>query len=167
MVEQRQPPGRAYQPQRGSERLPLPGVGHEPAVHLGHERGGAPVTEFAPLPLMVAAGDELVEGPEVAAAYRQVGGFDAVGQPVIAAEQDFAGGPEVDDGAQPEPVEPLDVGAGQLAERVAAEQPAAGDFQPVNAAVAADVPHVHGAVEGHMAHRGPLSGHRTRLIRTA
>ena len=112
---------------------------------------------------MVAAGDELVEGPEVAAAYRQVSEFDGVGQPVVAAEQDLTRGPEVDDGAQPEPVEPLDVGAAQLAERVAAEQSAAGDFQPVNAAVAADVPHVHRAVEGHMARRGALSGHRTRL----
>ncbi len=164
MVEQRQPPGRAHQPQRGPERLPLPRVRHEPAVHLGHERGGTPAPELAPLPLVVTAGDELVEGPEVAAADRQVSEFDTVGQPVVAAEQDLARGPEVDDGAQPDPVEPFGIGAGQLAERVAAEQPAAGDFQPVGAAVAADVPHVHRAVEGDKARRGPLSGHRTRLI---
>ena len=106
VVEQRQPPGRAQQPQRGPERLALPGVGDEPAVHLGHERGGAPVAELTPLPFVVAAGDELVEGPEVAAADRQVSEFDAVGQPVVAAEQDLARRPEVDHGAQPEPVEP-------------------------------------------------------------
>ena len=113
---------------------------------------------------MVATGDELVDGPEVAAADRQVSEFDGVGQPVVAAEQDLARGPEVDHGAQPEPVKPFGVGAGQLAERVAAEQPAAGDFQPVDAAVTADVPYVHRTVEGDMAWRGRLTGHRTRPI---
>ena len=159
VVEQRQPPGRAHQPQRGAERLPLPGVRHEPAVHLGHERRGAPVAEFAPLLFVVAAGDELAEGTEVAAADRQVSEFDAVGQPVVAAQQDLARAPEVDDGAHPEPVEPVDVAAGQLAERVAAEQPAASDFEAVDAPVAADVPHVHRALENNVARRASLSGH--------
>jgi hypothetical protein len=113
---------------------------------------------------VVGAGDELVEGPEVAAADRQVSEFDTVGQPVVAAEQDLARGPEVDDRAEPEPVESLDVGAGQLAEHIAAEQPAARYFQPVGAVVAADVPHVHRTVEGDMARQGPLAGHRTRFI---
>jgi len=148
VIEQRQPPGRAQQPQRGAERLPLPGVGHEPAVHRGHERGGAPVAEFAPLALVVTAGDELVDGLEVAAADRQVSEFDAVRQPVVAADQDLAGAPEVDDGAQPQAVEPFHVAVGQAAERVAAEQPPARDLRPVDATVAADVPHVHRAVEG-------------------
>jgi len=48
---------------------------------------------------MIAAGDELVDGPEVAAADRQVSEFDSVGQPVVAAEQDLARGPEVNHGA--------------------------------------------------------------------
>ena len=99
---------------------------------------------------MVAADDDLVDGPEVTAADRQVSEFDTVGQPVVAADQDLARGPEVDDGTQPQPVEPFHIGAGQLAERVAAEQSAADDLQPVDAAVAADVPHVHRAVKGDM-----------------
>ena len=99
---------------------------------------------------MVAADDELVDGSEVAAADRQVCEFDAVRQPVVTAEQDLARGTEVDDGTQPEQVEPFHIRAGQLAERVAAEQAAAHDLKPVDAAVAADVPHVHRAVEGHM-----------------
>jgi hypothetical protein len=164
VVEQRQPPRRAQQPQRGGERLPLPAVRHEPAVHLDHERGGPPGAEFTPLPRVVGAGDQLVDGLQVAAADRQAGELDPVGQPVVATEQDLARGPEVDHGAQPEPVEPFDVGAGQLAERVAPEQPPAHHLRSVSAAVAADVPHVHRAVEGDVTRRGPLSGHRTRLI---
>jgi hypothetical protein len=97
---------------------------------------------------VVGAGDELVDGPEVAAADRQVSEFDAVGQPVVAAEQDLARRPEVDHGTQPEAVEPRHIGAGQLAERVAAEQPAADDLRPMGTVVAADIPHVHRAIEG-------------------
>jgi hypothetical protein len=164
VVEQRQPPRRAQQPQRGPERLPLPVVRHEPAVHLGHERGGAPIPEFEPLPLVVAAGDDLVDDPEVAAADRQVSEFEAVGQPVVAGQQNLAGAPEVDDRTQPEAIEPFHVAVGQLAERVAAEQPPAHDLGSVDAAAAANVPHVHRAVEGDMTRRGPLSGHRTRPI---
>jgi hypothetical protein len=164
VVEQRQSARRADQPQRGPERLPLPGVRDEPAVNVHHERGRAPAAEFAPLPVLVAAGDELEDGPEVAAADRQASEFYAGGQPVIAAEQHLARGAEVDDGAQPEPVEPLHVGSGQLAERVAAEQSAAYDLQPVRAAVTADIPHVHRAVEGDLTRRGPLTGHRARPI---
>jgi len=113
---------------------------------------------------VVGAGDEFVDGSQVAAADRQVSEFDAVRQPVVAAEQNLARGPEVDHGAQPEAVEPFDIRAGQLAERIAAEQPPAHDHQPVSTAVAADVPYVHRAVESDMTRRGPLSGHRTRLI---
>jgi hypothetical protein len=113
---------------------------------------------------VVAAGDELVDGSEITAADRQVSEFDAVGQPVVAAEQDLARGAEVDDGMQSEQVEPFGVRTGQLAERVAAEQAAAGDLPPVDAPVTADVPHVDRAVEGHVTRRGPLSGHRTRPI---
>jgi len=164
VVEQGQPPGRAQQPQRASERLALPGVGDEPPVHLDHERRGAPAAELALLPLVVAAGDELVDGAEVAAADRQVGVFDGEGQLVVPGEQDLARSPEVDYGTQPEPVEPFEVRAGQLAERVAAEQPAADHFRPAHDAVAADVPHVHRAVEGDVTRRGPLSSHRTRPI---
>jgi len=112
VVEQGQPPGRAQQPQRGPEGLALPGVGDEPPVHLDHERGGAPAAELALLPLVVAAGDELVDGAEVAAADRQVSVFDGEGQVVVPAEQELARGPEVDHGTQPEPVEPFEVGAG-------------------------------------------------------
>jgi hypothetical protein len=65
---------------------------------------------------VVAARDELVDGAEVAAADRQVSVFDGEGQVVLPAEQELARGPEVDHGTQPEPVEPLYVGAGQLAE---------------------------------------------------
>jgi hypothetical protein len=61
---------------------------------------------------VVAAGDELVDGAEVAAADRQVGVFDGEGQLVVPAEQDLARSPEVDHGTQPEPVEPFEVGAG-------------------------------------------------------
>jgi hypothetical protein len=139
-------------------------VGDEPAVHLDHERGGAPAAQLAPLPLMVAAGDELVDDAEVPAADRQVSVLDGEGQTVVPAEQDFARGPEVDHGRQPEPVEPFGVGAGQLAEGVAAEQPAADHLRAAHAAVAADVPHVHRAVEGDLTRPGPLSSHRTRPI---
>jgi hypothetical protein len=113
---------------------------------------------------MVAAGDEFVDASQVAAADRQVSEFDAVRQPVVAAEQNLARGAEVDDGTQPQPVELFGVRAGQLAERVAAEQAAAHDLRTVNAPVAADVTDVHRAVEGHMTRRGPLSGHLTRPI---
>ena len=162
VVEQREPSGRAQQAQRGPERLALPGVGDEPAVHLDHERGGAPAAELAPLPLVVAAGDELVDGAEVPAADRQVSVLDGEGQAVVPAEQDLARGPEVDHGTQPEPVELFGVGAGQLAERVAAEQPAAEHLRPAHAAVAADVPHVHRGGEGDLTRQGPPSSHRTR-----
>jgi hypothetical protein len=108
------------------------------------------VAEFAPLPVVVAAGDELVDGSEVAAGHRQRSEFDAAGQPVVAAEQDLARGAEVDDGTQPQQVEPFHIHAGQLAERVATEQAAAHHLKPVDATVAADVPHVHRAVEGYM-----------------
>jgi len=164
VVEQGQPPRRAQQPQRGAERLPLPGVGDEPAVYLDHERGGPAAAELALLALVVAAGDELVDGPEVAAADRQGSELHAVGQPVVAAQQDLARRPEIDHGAQPEQVEPLHVGAGQLAERVAAEQSAAHHLGPVHAPVPADVPHVHRAVEGYVTRRDRLSSHRTRPI---
>jgi len=98
VVEQGQSAGRADQPQRGPERLALPGVGDEPAVHLDHERGGAPAAEFTPLPLVVAAGDEFVDGAEVAATDRQVSVFDGEGQAIVPADQDLARGPEVDHG---------------------------------------------------------------------
>src|SRR5262249_49738277 len=107
---------------------------------------------------------ELVDGAEVTAADRQVSVFDGEGQTVVPADQDLARGPEVDHGTQPEPVEPLHVRAGQLAERVATVQPAADHFRPAHDSVAADVPHVHRAVEDDMTRRGPFSGHRTRLI---
>jgi hypothetical protein len=164
VVEQGQLPGRAQQPQRGPEGLSLPGVGDEPAVHLDHERGGAPAAELTPLPFVVAAGDELVDGAEIAAADRQVSVLDGEGQAVVPAEQDLARDPEVDHGPQPEPVEPLHVGAGQLAERVAAVQPTADHFRPAHDPVTADVPHVHRAVEGDVTRRGPLRSHRTRPI---
>jgi hypothetical protein len=128
----------------------LPCVGHERAVHLDHERGGAPVAQLPALPVVVAAGDELVDRSEVAAAHRQLGELDAVGQSVGPAEQDLARRPEVDDGAQSELLEPFVVGPGELAERVAAEQPPADDLAPVGAPVAADVPHVHRALERHV-----------------
>jgi hypothetical protein len=60
------------------------------------------VAEFPALPLMVAAGDDLIDRAEVPAADRQVHRFDSAGQPVVAAEQDLARCPEVDDGTQPE-----------------------------------------------------------------
>jgi hypothetical protein len=164
VVEQRQPPGRAQQAQRGPERLALPEVGDEPAVHLDHERGGPPAAELAQLALVIAARDELVDGAEVAAADRQVSVFDGEGQVVVPAEQDLARCPEVDHGTQPEPVEPFGVGTGQMAERVTAEQPAAHHLRPAHDAVAADVPHVHRAVEDDVTRRGPLSSHRTRPI---
>src|SRR5208282_2577280 len=123
-----------------------PRVGHEGAVYLDHERGGAPVAQAPALLVVVAAGDELVDRPEVAAAYRQLDEFDAIGQPVGSAEQDLARRPEVDDRAQPELIEPFQIWRGELAERVAAEQPTAYDLAPVSAPVAADVPHVHRAL---------------------
>jgi len=162
VVEQGQPAGRAQQPQRGPERLSLPWVGDEPAVHLDHERGGPAAAELAPLALVIAARDELVDGTEVAAADRQVSVFDGEGQVVVPAEQDLARCPEVDHGTQPEPVEPFGVGTGQLAERVAAEQPAADHLRPADAAVAADVPDVHRAVEGDLTRQDPPCSHRTR-----
>jgi len=164
VVEQGQPPGRAQQPERGPERLPLPGVGDEPAVYLDHELGGAPAAEFAPLSLVVAAGDELVDDAEVTAADRQVSVFDGEGQAIVPAQQDLARGPEVDHGAQPEPVEPLNVRAGQLAERVATVEPATDHLRPAHDPVAADVPHVRRAVEGDVTRQGPLGRHRTRPI---
>jgi hypothetical protein len=121
VVQQRQTPGRARQAQRGAEGLPLPPVRHEPAVDLHHQQGRAPVAELPALPVMVAAGDQLVERPEVAAAHRQAGEFNAIGQPVRPAEQDLPRRPEVDDGPQPELIEPGHVRRGELAERVAAE----------------------------------------------
>jgi len=147
VVEQREPARRAQQPQCHAERLPLPPVGHEPAVYPHHERGSLPVAEFSALPLVVAAGGDLVDRPEVTAADRQVHRFDPVGQPVAAAEQDLAGCPEVDDGAQPELIKPFGIGRGELAERVAAEQPPAHDLEATGVPVAADVPHVDRAVE--------------------
>jgi hypothetical protein len=164
VVQQRQPPGRAHQPQRGTERLPLPRVRHEPAVDLDHQRGRAPVAELPPLPLVIAAGDQLVDRAEVAAAHRQADELDPERQPVRAGQQDLARRPEVDDGPQPQPVEPFDVRSGQLAERVAAEQPAARDLEPVAGPVAADVPHVDRAVERDQARWCPACRHRTRLI---
>jgi len=50
-------------------------------------------------------------------------------------------------GAQPDGAELFDVRLGQPAERVAAQHPARGDLGPEGAAVAADVPHVHGTLE--------------------
>jgi len=78
VVEQRQPPRRAGQAQRRAEGFPLPPVRHEAAVDLHHETGRAPAAEFPALPVVVAAGDQLVQRPEVAAAHRQAGGLDAV-----------------------------------------------------------------------------------------
>ena len=121
VVEQRQPPGRARQAQRRAEGLPLPRIRHEPAVDLRHEQGRAPVAEFPALPHVVAAGDQLVQRPEVAAPDRQAGEFNAAGQPVRPAEQDLPRRPEVDDDPQPELIEPVHVGGGELTERVAAE----------------------------------------------
>jgi hypothetical protein len=164
VVEQRQPPRRADQAQRRAEGLPLPPVRHETPVDLHHEQGRAPVAEFPALALMVAPGDQLVQRSEVAAAYREADELDAVRQPVRAAEQDLPRRPEVDDGPQPEPIEPLHVHGGELAERVAAENPAPPYFEAVRGQVAADVPHVHRAVQGDMAGWGPPRGHRTRLI---
>jgi hypothetical protein len=164
VVQQRQPPGRAHQPQRSAERLPLPRVRHEPAADLNHQASRAPVAEFLPLPPVVAAGDQLVDRAEVAAADRQADQLGPGRPPVRASQQDLARRPEVDDRAQPEPVEPFDVGAGQLAEGVAAEQPPAGDLQPVAGPVAADVPHVHRAVERDKARWCPLRRHRRRPI---
>jgi len=78
VVEQRHPPRRADQAQRRAEGFPLPPVRHETAVDLHHETGRAPVAEFPALPVVVAAGDQLVERPEVAAAHREAGDLDAV-----------------------------------------------------------------------------------------
>jgi hypothetical protein len=78
---------------------------------------------------------------------RQVHRLDPAGQPVVAAEEHLARCPEVDDGTQPEPAEPFGISGGELAERVAAEQPPAHDLEPVRVPVAADVPHVDRAVE--------------------
>jgi hypothetical protein len=165
VVQQWQPARRAQQqPQRGAERRPLPRVRHEPAVHLHHEPSRPPVTEFPALPLMVTAGDQLVDPSEVAAAHRQADGFHPGRQPVWADDQYLARRPEVDDRAQPEPNEPFEIGTGELAERVAAEQPPAPHLQPAGAPVAADVPHVHCAVERDVASWCPLGSHRTRLI---
>jgi hypothetical protein len=101
VVQQRQPPGRARQPERGTERLPLPLVRHKPAVDLDHELGRAPVAEFAPLSRVAAAGDQLVDRAEVAAAHRQADELDTERQPVRAGQQDLARRPEVDHRAQP------------------------------------------------------------------
>jgi hypothetical protein len=79
VVEQRQPVPRADQAQRRAEGFPLPSVRHETAVDLLHETGRASVAEFPALPVMVAAGDQLVQRPEVAAGYREAGDLDAVG----------------------------------------------------------------------------------------
>jgi hypothetical protein len=164
VVEQRQPPRRADQAQRRAERFPLPPVRHETAVDLRHEPGRAPAAEFPALPLVVAAGDQLVERPDVAAGHREADDLDAVRQPVRAAEQDLSRRPEVDDGPQPEPIEPFHVRGADLAERVAAEQPVPPDLEPVGGPVAADVAHVHRAIQGDVAGWGPPRGHRTRLI---
>lgn len=79
VVEQRQPAGRADEPQRSAERQSLPRVGHERAVQLGHERGGPTVAKFGALPFVVTAGDELVDRLEVTAADGQVRAFDPAG----------------------------------------------------------------------------------------
>ena len=147
MVEQGELPGRAHQPQRQAERLALPPIGHERAVNPHHERGGPAVAELAALPLMVTAGDDLVDRAQVPAADRQVHRFDPGGQPVGAAEQDLARCPEVDDGTQPELAQPFGIGRGELAERVATQQPPAHDLEAMSVPVAADVPHVDRAVE--------------------
>jgi hypothetical protein len=99
---------------------------------------------------VVAAGDQFVDRAQVAAAHRHAGELDAVRQPVGAAEQDLARGPEVDHGAQPELVKPFHVRGGELAERVAAEQPPLHHLEAVRASVAADVPHVDRAFERHV-----------------
>jgi hypothetical protein len=151
VVQQRQPPGRAHHSQRGAERLALPRVRHEPAVDLHHELRRPPVPEFAALPLVVAAGDQLVDRAQVAAAHRQADELDTERQPVRAGQQHLARRPEVDHGPQPQPVEPLSVQAGQLAESVAPEQLPARHLQPVAALVATHVPHVHRAVQHDMA----------------
>jgi hypothetical protein len=164
VVQQRQPPARAHQPHRGAERLSLPRVRHEAPVDLHHQRSRPPVAEFGPLPIVVAAGDQLVDRAEVAAADRQADQFDPERQPVRARQQDLARRPEVDHDTQPEPLEPFHVGAGQPAERVAAEQPPAADLQAVAGPVATDVPHVHRAVEHDVADWCPLGCHRARLI---
>jgi len=113
---------------------------------------------------MVAAGDQLVDRAEVAAAHRQADQLDAGRQPVRAGQQDLARSTEVDDRAQPEPVEFFHVKAGQLAEGVTAEQPSAHHLEPVIGPVAADVPHVHRAVERDMARWCPVCRHRRRPI---
>jgi hypothetical protein len=78
VVEQRQPSRRADQAQRRAERFPLPSVCHETAVDLHHEQGRAPAAEFPALPVVVAARDQLVQRPEVAAAHREADQLDAV-----------------------------------------------------------------------------------------
>jgi hypothetical protein len=147
VVEQGELSRRAHQPQRQAERLALPRVGHERAVNPHHERGGPPVAQFPALPLVVAAGDDLVDRAEVPAADRQVHIVDPAGQPVVAAEQDLARCPEVDDGTQPELGQPFGVGRGEVVERVAAQEPPAHDLEAVGVPVAADVPHVDRALE--------------------
>jgi hypothetical protein len=164
VVQQRQAPRRADQAQRGAEGLPLLPVRHETAVDLRHDPGRAPVAEFPALPVMVAAGDQLVQRPEVAATHRQAGQLNTGRQAVRSAEQNLPRRPEVDDDPQPEPIEAPHVRGRQLAERVTAVQPPAPDLEPVHGPVAADIPHVQRAVQGDMAGWGPLRGHPTRLI---
>jgi hypothetical protein len=76
---------------------------------------------------------------------------------VGAEREDAAGdlvvGPEVEHGAQPEGPQPVEVGAGQPVEPVAAVQPAQGDGPPVRRRVPAEVPQVEHRVEGDVAGR--------------
>jgi hypothetical protein len=150
VVEPGQSPGNAQQPQRGAEHLSLPGIGDEPPVDLHHERGRPPVTELAPLQVIVAARDDLVHPGQVPAGHRHANRRQRPRQPVGPGDQHLARCAEVDHGTQVEPGEHRQIGIGQRMQRVPAVQPSPDHAGSVCRPVAPDVAHVDRTVQLYM-----------------
>jgi membrane dipeptidase len=164
VVKRGQPSGSAQQPQRGTEHFPLPRIGDETAVDLHHEGGRAPVAEFAPLPPVVAAGDDLVHPGQVPAGHRDGDRGQAAGQPVRPGDQHLAERTEVDHGAQPQRGDRGQVRIGQRVQRVTTVEAAAGHGGRIRGPVPADVTHVDRTVQLHVPRRRKVPGHGDRTM---
>jgi len=164
VIQRGQRAGTAQQPQRGAEHLPLPRISHEPPVDVHHQRGGAAIAEFAPLPGVVRAGDDFVHPGQIPAGHRHGYRCHAARQPVLAADQYLARRAEVDDGAQVQRGDGSQIRVGQRGQRVPPVQAAAGHGSRVAGPVPADVAHVDRAVQFNPPGRGEVAGHRDKAI---
>jgi hypothetical protein len=113
VVQRGQPAGKAQQPQRRAERFPLPWIADKTPVDLHHQRGRPPVAEFAPLKVVVTAGDDLVDDGQVPAGHRHGDRCQTARQPVRPGDQHLARRPEVDHRAQLKLRDRDQVGPGQ------------------------------------------------------